>query len=261
MARSKLLVPPRDLANGVRHRITPKSAGWTYDGFETRVIAKGASARMKTGVREICIVALTGKIAPAFAKAVRAYQANYGWQGILYPGNTTSADQTADGGSLAIFNIPISTLGTSMQYVQNMETGAWCRFLGLNAFCWEFANNCIYFGSTNGVYQWDVGSSDNGTTIVADVLTAFSNFGSSVSKDFTMVRPLLKTSGIVAPAIDINADFNEVMPTATPSVRTHAGRARFMAIILVESGGVVAPRRPAAGQLIIWPRAPLQSPG
>ena len=176
------------------------------------------SQAMKLDRSQDDTVALTGKIAPAFAKAVRAYQANYGWQGILYPGNTTSADQTADGGSLAIFNIPISTLGTSMQYVQNMETGAWCRFLGLNAFCWEFANNCIYFGSTNGVYQWDVGSSDNGTTIVADVLTAFSNFGSSVSKDFTMVRPLLKTSGIVAPAIDINADFNEVMPTATPSV-------------------------------------------
>lgn len=62
MTRSKLLVHPRNLANGVRHRITPKSAGWTYVGFETRVIAGGTRAGLKTGVREICIVALTGKI-------------------------------------------------------------------------------------------------------------------------------------------------------------------------------------------------------
>ncbi len=62
-------------------------------------------------------VALTAMIKDAFAQAVRAYAGNYGWQGILYPGDTTSSDPDADGGSLGIFNVPVTTLGTSMQYV------------------------------------------------------------------------------------------------------------------------------------------------
>lgn len=163
-------------------------------------------------------VALTAKIGPAFAQAVRAYSGNFGWQGILYAGNTTSNLSTATGGSLAIFNIPITTLGTSMQFVQNMATGAWARLLNIPSFCWETANQCIYFGSTAGVYQWDKGASDNGQAITASVLPAFSNFGYAGTKKFQMVRPLLQTSGIVAPALDIVTDFNETFPTATPTV-------------------------------------------
>ena len=48
-------------ADGVRHRITPESAGWTYVGFESRAIDKGARASLKTGEREICIVVLSGR--------------------------------------------------------------------------------------------------------------------------------------------------------------------------------------------------------
>jgi hypothetical protein len=163
--------------------------------------------------------AITAKIASAFASAVRAYRNNYGWQGIFYPGDTTSANATADGGGLAIFNIPTASLSTSMQFVQNTLTGAWCRFpTGINAFCWEVANNCIYFGSTAGVYQWDLGSSDNGQTITYDIKGAFSNFGSANTKQFTMVRPLLNTLSIVAPTIDIDVDYQESVPVAQPVV-------------------------------------------
>ena len=58
---SKLLVHPNRSADGVRHSITPESAGWTYVGFESRAIDKGARTSLKTGAREICIVVLSGK--------------------------------------------------------------------------------------------------------------------------------------------------------------------------------------------------------
>jgi hypothetical protein len=163
-------------------------------------------------------VALTAQIKDVFSQAVRAYSGNYGWQGLLYPGDTTSSDTDADGGSLAIFNIPISTLGTSMQFVSNLSTGAWCRFLNIDAFCWETANNAVYFGGAEGVYQWDVGASDDGQTITAEMKTAFSSFGSATTKRFTMIRPLLKTSGLVQPAIDVDTDYQNNVPTATPTV-------------------------------------------
>jgi 5-deoxy-glucuronate isomerase len=61
MARSKLLVHPRKSANGLVHRVTPESAGWTYVGFEARDLKKGARFSGKTGKMEALIVVLSGK--------------------------------------------------------------------------------------------------------------------------------------------------------------------------------------------------------
>ena len=61
MAQANLLVHPSQSADGVRHRITPQSAGWRYVGFETREMKRGARTTMETGDREICIVILAGK--------------------------------------------------------------------------------------------------------------------------------------------------------------------------------------------------------
>ena len=164
-------------------------------------------------------VALTNKITNAFSAAVKAYGANYGWQALLYAGTSTSTLTNMAAGSLAIFNVPISTLGTSMQFVQNLVTGAWCRFLNLNAFCWELCNGNVYFGSTVGVYQWDRGANDNGIAITANVLGAYSAFGQpGRTKIFKMVRPLLNTSSLVQPALDICTDYKNVTPTAVPTV-------------------------------------------
>jgi hypothetical protein len=218
-------------------------------------------------------VALTAKIVNAFSAAVKNYAANHGWQGILYPGQTQSADVSASGGSLAIFNVPVSpppwnaqttypastgaqpmlvlgsdetvyasavgsnlghnpvgdggvhwtaagaSGGTNIQFVQNVMTGAWCRFVNLDAFCWELANGAIYFGSTLGVFQWDVGSDDSGTPITGDVKSAFTNFGDgSRQKRFTMIRPLLYTTSAVRPTLEIDVDYQESEPTAAPTI-------------------------------------------
>jgi 5-deoxy-glucuronate isomerase len=61
MQRSKHLVRPRKSASGLVHRITPKSAGWTYVGFEARDLKAGARVSAKSGARETCVVVLSGK--------------------------------------------------------------------------------------------------------------------------------------------------------------------------------------------------------
>src|SRR5579863_8764989 len=61
MARSKLLLHPRKSKNGLVHRVTPASAGWTYVGFDARDLKKGAHFSGKTGRMEACIVILSGK--------------------------------------------------------------------------------------------------------------------------------------------------------------------------------------------------------
>jgi hypothetical protein len=154
-------------------------------------------------------VALTAQIGTAFSKAAVEGRDLHGWSGLLYPGN----------GSLAIFNVPIAELETSHQYVQSMQTGAWCRFTGINAFCWALANGKIYFGGTDGVYRWDVGGSDDGEVISGDVKPAFNAFGNRATlKRFTMARALLKCAAIVRPALEVLTDYREATPVATPTV-------------------------------------------
>lgn len=153
-------------------------------------------------------VSLTAMIKNAFADAQRLYRSNFGWEGLIYPE-----------GQLAIFNIPVTSLGTSYQYVQNTQTGAWARFTGINAFCWETANNKVYFGTTDGIYQWDSGSSDNATAIIANVKPAFNDFGARGQlKQFTMLRPLLNTTSLIDPALEMNVDYKDSTPTAQPTV-------------------------------------------
>jgi 5-deoxy-glucuronate isomerase len=61
MASSKLLVHPQRSADGLVHRITPESAGWTYVGFEDLDLKAGARRRGETANSEACIVLLSGK--------------------------------------------------------------------------------------------------------------------------------------------------------------------------------------------------------
>ena len=169
-------------------------------------------------------IALTKTIMNAFSAAVRAYGPNYGWQGLLYPGTTASNDASAAGGSLAIFNVPTASLGTSVQFVQNVLTGAWCRFVNLDAFCWELANGGVYFSGVDptglmAVFQWDRGASDNGSPIVGDIKSAFTDFGDGRrNKQFTMIRPILKTTPVVQPALEVDVDYQESSPVAVPTV-------------------------------------------
>ena len=58
---SKLLVRPSTPASeGRLLSITPRSAGWSYVGFETYRLPKGAVLDRDTGSREDCIVGLSG---------------------------------------------------------------------------------------------------------------------------------------------------------------------------------------------------------
>ena len=77
--------------------------------------------------------ALTAKIDTAFTEAVSTYGANSGWYVTAYPE-----------GSLVLVNIPIA-LDTSIQYVMNSITGAWCVFKGWNATLSEVSQQKLYF--------------------------------------------------------------------------------------------------------------------
>lgn len=112
MPRSKLLVHPRNAANGVVHKVTPKSAGWTYVGFEARDLNKGARVALKTGAMEACVVVLSGKLrikAKGFDSGEIGERANVfeglPWSVYLPPGVAYTIEAATDG-EVAICTAP-----------------------------------------------------------------------------------------------------------------------------------------------------------
>ena len=158
-------------------------------------------------------VALTSMIMNAMNQAVQNYSSIFGWQFISYPR-----------GTLAILNIPLTAGSQAMQFVMNTITGAWCRFLNIDAQCWELFNDRLYFGSTDGkVYKWDVGSGDysgdEDLGINARVQTAFNYFDTrGWKKRFTAIRPIINTDGsTVLPGVGLNVDFGINGYVSSPS--------------------------------------------
>ena len=155
-------------------------------------------------------VSITSIIMNQMAQAAATYKNNFGWELIEYPKST-----------LAILNIPTQENVQQMQFVMNTITGAWTRFLGINANCWEVdSDDNIYFGGNDGtVYQWDVGMGDNGTDITCVVKTAYNSFGNAAqNKRYTALQSLITTTGSPIPSIGINVDFRDaaVLSQAQP---------------------------------------------
>lgn len=173
----------------------------TVDGFQllSRYIISNRNDRSAS---------LSDKIEFVIGNLARDYKSYFGWQAIHYPK-----------GPWLLFNVPVSSsVGSAVQYVMNPTTGAWCRFTGMDANCWEVHDDNLYFGGATAVYKADDGLSDNGENIETTVKPAFSYFGGrGARKKFNMVRPVLATNGAVSVAARVNVDFEDRDPTTTSS--------------------------------------------
>lgn len=159
-------------------------------------------------------VTMTALIQRVLNQAARDYKDNFGWQLISYPRGTR-----------VILNVPQAEAQRQEQYVMNTLSGAWCRFTGMEAGCWELHNDDLFFGGNAGiVFQADVGSTDNGVVVEYDMMTAFNYFKSlGQQKRWTMCRPLLTTDQQVQPGIAFNVDFQEDAPIQVPTSSVQSG--------------------------------------
>ena len=156
--------------------------------------------------------AISFKIQYAISSSVTQYGANFGWQVLQFPAQ-----------NMIILNVPISTTQFE-QYVMNTLTGAWCRFTGWNASCWELFNDEIYFGTNGQVSKAWSGYSDAGSNITGDVIPGFSYFGSRARlKRWTMARPIISATGVPGVLMSMNVDFDTSAPTGVPTLATPGG--------------------------------------
>lgn len=157
-------------------------------------------------------VALSDRIRDAVLVATNAYSAQYGWELEYYPA-----------ASMLICNVPITAGSQVEQFVMNTQTGAWARWTGMHANCWEVFEGNLYFGASSAVYRGWNGYADNGTNIESLARGAYLAYGANGrTKRFTMARPLFRASGTPSVAISINVDFADVDPVATISFSSSA---------------------------------------
>lgn len=156
--------------------------------------------------------AISDKIVNLVNADVQLYNANFGWQPVLFPM-----------GNKILINVPQTENSVQYQYVMNTISQQWSRYTGWNAACFELMGDNLFYGGNTVVVNADVGMDDNGVNIVGDVKPAFNYFGSSGQKKFNMVRPIFVSNGLLSPALDMNVDFNETVPTATPTFSGFSG--------------------------------------
>jgi hypothetical protein len=204
----------RPIANGSDHqggrwlaKYSSDIVGITADGFTTLQAALNADvvAQQRT---------INDKIINTVTDAVSSHAAKFGWQIILCPMQNK-----------LIINVPTTELSESYQFVMNTITGAWCKFTGWNATCFAYHDDSIYAIIGTKVYEMDVSElndfvpadgSTHGSLIEAYTKTAYIYFGGRESvKMFQMARPLLYTSGEIAPTFNINVNLIDEPITGT----------------------------------------------
>ena len=152
---------------------------------------------------------LTDKIIHVISDYVSQYGSNFGWECCLFPKE-----------NMYLLNVPTSST-TSYQLVMNTISGAWSRWIGLNAMCFELHGDNLFFGG-NGVVckAWDT-QADNGANINFEGQQAFNYFGSQGQlKQIKMVRPVISTDGAPSVLFGVNTDYDTSQPTGIATFTT-----------------------------------------
>jgi hypothetical protein len=145
--------------------------------------------------------AFTDKISGQFREQYQSTGTSFGWQCIEYPKE-----------NLLIVNVPIAERTTQHQYVMNINTGAWCRFTGINSGCWALLGDSIYFGGNGAViYKFGVGHLDDTSNILAVHQSAYSKFGDIRNKIFKQARPNFLAPTGYNPPIAIQTNIRHAM--------------------------------------------------
>ena len=141
-------------------------------------------------------VAFSDKIRGLVLERAKLYQFQEGWQALIYGKK-----------GFAIFNVPI---GNSFeQHVININTGAWCKWTNIRAFCWCIYDSNLYFGSDNVVFKFGNVHSDDGLPIEAEVEQAYADMGTNTLKKIALIKPRIKSSKDFKLMIWTNMDFEQ----------------------------------------------------
>lgn len=142
---------------------------------------------------------ITHTIGEAFTDAAANYGNNYGWEFCVSPNE-----------NILLVNIPTTEYNTSVQYVMNTNTGAWCKFTGWNVFSWTLYENTLYGGMLGKVGKFWQDGGDFGGLIQCYVKQAPAYLPPRARmSQVRLLQPILKIGGRVAVDAAIDSDFED----------------------------------------------------
>ncbi len=123
--------------------------------------------------------------------------------------------------SMAIITVPSLDGASAIQFTANVVTGAWCRYVGWRATCFEVYQNRLFFGTADGqVVEAEVGGTDQGLAYSCAVAWPFSASRDAASfKVAHAARPVMQASISIAPDVQVMADYltDVPQPPGSPS--------------------------------------------
>lgn len=89
-----------------------------------------------------------------------------------------------------IVNAPSDTgIYNYEQHICNLNTNAWCRFVGMDANSWAVLGDDLYFCNSKGIWKADTGTTDNGENIIFCLQKAYNAFGTPLKKQLMRIVP------------------------------------------------------------------------
>ncbi len=170
------------------------------------VLSRAESAQAK--------VAITDKVRNAFTRAYGLSAASNAWQCIEFPVQ-----------KILILNVPMVDGIRVEQFVMNANTGAWCRFTGINTNVWSLKGTDMFYGGLDGTVYKCGGTSDDGAAIDGLVVSAFQDFGTPLTKAFRRIRPQFFGPSGYKPAIALRLDYSDDYRLYTAASFTSQGTA------------------------------------
>lgn len=121
----------------------------------------------------------------------------------------------------AIVSLPITTAGQeAWSFVVNLETGAWCKFVGWATRCLELFDGQLYFGTNDGeVFQAEVGGIDEATGITYTYVGNPDHLKSlGTLKTIRQARPTYVSATPFVDRISFSVNYNVALPSAPDAV-------------------------------------------
>lgn len=174
--------------------------GWQNIASDLIIVHKGgvtALGSLLRGGDTKTYATITDVINRSFLEAVESWGNALNWDIQYHPV-----------GQAIYVNIPV--YGAAEQFVLNPITGAWARYVGMNATTWSPFEDFVLYGSTLGrIYRADVGDADDSAPIRSEVKFAYNYFGDRGHvKRFTAARPIVRSPAGITFSMAIDCNFN-----------------------------------------------------
>jgi hypothetical protein len=175
---------------------------WTKWGSDALVLCTDGVYPLRKAIQDNSRdsgLSVSDKIRNLINSDISLHGAKYGWSVTVHPT-----------GAKLFVNVPTSEDVDSYQYVMNTQTGAWCKFTGWTAFCFEVARDTLYFGGSGKMVKADTGTVDGSTAIMADCRQAYNYLGTrGLAKHMRLMRPVMATDGEFQFAITVDVDYTD----------------------------------------------------